>query len=343
MKIAMIIPSLAQTGPGIVARDLCNEYIKKGYYCEIFYFDDKFGLETNCKTTKLNPTYKLNINDWDIIHTHGYRPDKYIYDYYKDVKYRKCKFITTLHQPISALELSKTYNIAKSLVGSIIWHKNLKAIDHIVVLNSDTYNNLPTTIQKKSSIIYNGRSFSVNEISETEKDFFLDLKSKYKIIGTASSITKRKGLEQIIKALPHLPNCVFVAVGGGKEKGELLKLAEKLCVSERCFFLGFKSNSTDYLRYFDIFVMCTRSEGFPLALIEAASQGISTVLSNIPILKAIVSEDLVNFYKLDDISSLVDSIKDALLNNKGTDLKKFYNKNLTAEIMASKYLNLYGE
>ena len=76
----------------------------------------------------------------------------------------------------------------------------------------------------------------INDINN-EKDYCLikNLKSKYRIIGTNSGINKRKGLEQIIKALPLLPDYAFIAVGDGEERNKLIELAGKLKVSERDF------------------------------------------------------------------------------------------------------------
>ena len=45
MKIAMILPSLANKGPILVARDLCIEYKKMGHECSVFYFDDIVEVE----------------------------------------------------------------------------------------------------------------------------------------------------------------------------------------------------------------------------------------------------------------------------------------------------------
>ena len=132
-----------------------------------------------------------------------------------------------------------------------------------------------------------------------------------------------------------------MAIGDGDQKQKLEKLAQKLNVDKRCIFLGFRSNSTDYLPFFDKFIMCTRSEGFPLALIEAASQGIPTVLSDIPILKAVVDDSMVDFYHLDDIDSLVSSINNDNL-KKGEVLKNFYESELTARSMAERYLKIYN-
>lgn len=342
MRIAMILPSLEQSGPGIVARDLCREFISLGHECCIFYFTDKFGLEIPCPAKKIYTSEDVNPQEWDIIHTHGFRADKYAYKIKKKIRASSCKLISTLHQPISIIELNKSFNIAKSIIGSLLWHKYLKCHDKIACLNSHTLIHLSKKIRHKSSVIFNGRSFLINDINN-EKDYCLikNLKSKYRIIGTNSGINKRKGLEQIIKALPLLPDYAFIAVGDGEERNKLIELAGKLKVSERCLFLGFRPNSTDYLQFYDIFIMCTRSEGFPLAFVEAASLGLPTVLSDIPILKSIVDSDYVSFYHIDDIPSLVNSVLSATKSSKGILLKSFYDKELTSSAMAERYLRFY--
>lgn len=340
MNIAFIIPSLEKSGPGIVVNDLYNELIKMGHHCGVFYFDTKQGLHFSGETTQIKKGNEINFSEWDIIHSHGFRADRFIYQKFKNRSFPNCKLISTLHQPITPNELAKTYNIPKSIIGSILWHRSLKIHDKIVVLNDDTYRKLPKNLHNKAKVIFNGRSIKIDEISSEERNLFKILKSKYTIIGTCSSITKRKGLEQIVKALPNLPGYALVAIGEGDQKIKLEYLARKLNVSERCIFLGYRNNSTDYLPYFDIFIMCTRSEGFPLALIEAASQGIPTILSDIPILKAIVDEKKVDFYHIDDIQSLVNAIRNCDI-NKGPILKSFYLDKLTAKAMAERYFLTY--
>lgn len=336
----MILSSLDNTGPGIVAKDLCEQYILKGHECHIFYFDDIFGLSVPCAITKLVKGDEFNPNEWDIVHSHGFRPDFFVAKNINTIRKAKTKAITTLHQPIDMKELNLTYSLSKSIVGSLIWRICLKAFDYIVVLNSITQSSLPQKLRAKSSVVFNGRSITINSINSEDQKFLNDIKRNKKIIGTCSSITKRKGLEQIVKALPSLPDHVFVAVGSGDQMDYLKNLASKLNVSDRCFFLGYRKDSVSYLPYFDYFLMCSRSEGFPLALIEAASQGIPTILSDIPILKAIVTEDIVDFYHLDDINSLINVIL-SMDTVKGKRLKEFYDNNLTADIMANNYFHLY--
>ena len=344
MRIAMIIPSLSQTGPGIVARDLCVEFVKLGHMCRIFYFDEKYGLDLPCDSQKIEFTGDgIDFKEWDIIHTHGYRPDAYVYRQRNKISKFSCKLVSTLHQPIIVKELQKTYSYPKALIGSILWHRNLSCQNHIAVLNNEVLQQLPITLREKASIVFNGRSFKRNEIDVEDKNLLANIASQYKIIGTNSQIIKRKGLEQIIQALAHLPDFAFVAVGDGEEKQNLLRLAKTINVSDRCFFLGYRKNSTDYLQFYDIFLMCTRSEGFPLALIEAAAEGKSCVISNIQILKDIMSDEIVEFYNLDDIQSLVGSIIKASHDKegKGVKLQEYYKSNLTSEAMAQRYINIY--
>ena len=80
MKIAYILPSLINKGPIIVVQNLVNEQYKRKYDVEVYYFDDKFGVQFDCPTIKLNPQKPpKNFDKYDIIHSHGYRPDKFLF------------------------------------------------------------------------------------------------------------------------------------------------------------------------------------------------------------------------------------------------------------------------
>ena len=89
--------------------------------------------------------------------------------------------------------------------------------------------------------------------------------------------------------------------------------------------------------------MCSRSEGFPLALIEAAGYGVPSILSDISIFKSIMTEREVLFYKLDNIDSLVSAIHVATRNREkfANRIYDYYIKNLTVNSMTDKYLELY--
>jgi len=169
-------------------------------------------------------------------------------------------------------------------------------------------------------------------------------RSKYKtIVGTNSIMTKRKGLEQILKALPALSDIGYVAVGDGPELNSLKNLAKQLGVEEQCLWLGSKTNGFRYTRLFDVYLILSRSEGFPLSLIEAAAFGKPTICSDIPIFRSIVTSEQVMFTPLDNPERLAKTINEVVADNKGREkeFNKFYHKALTSEIMGQNYINLY--
>ncbi|WP_455962978.1 glycosyltransferase, partial [Bacteroides bouchesdurhonensis] len=296
MKIAMILPSLANTGPGIVAKDLCTGLIRTGHICKVFFFDSIFELEMPCDVEQIKLSQSINFCDWDVIHSHMFRPDYYVW-YHTLFLPRKTLpiLISTLHNPIGYRALRTNYNCVFSIAGFLLWPFFLKAFDSVVVLNNQIYQEIRGIKRNKLQIIFNGRDIVLKTSISNKHDEIIinELRKKYIIIGTISSISKRKGLEQIVKALVKLHEFAFVAVGDGPELEHLKVLSEELGVSKQCCWIGYRSDSVDYQSLFDIFIMCTRSEGFPLALVEAAAYGKPTVLSNISILKSLISDNEV--------------------------------------------------
>ena len=74
MRIAYILPSLANRGPIIVARDLVNVMITHGHDCVVYYFDDKKEIDFKCPVIKLRLKNKIPFDEYDVIHSHGIRP-----------------------------------------------------------------------------------------------------------------------------------------------------------------------------------------------------------------------------------------------------------------------------
>lgn len=108
---------------------------------------------------------------------------------------------------------------------------------------------------------------------------------------TVGNITRRKGQEVVIRALPKilrkLPLAHYLLVGMPTEKARLLKIAIDLDVQEHVHFLG-KLDPGDLPKLYqasDLFVMTSRKlpdgdfEGFGISVIEAALCGKPAVVS----------------------------------------------------------------
>jgi glycosyltransferase involved in cell wall biosynthesis len=71
-------------------------------------------------------------------------------------------------------------------------------------------------------------------------------------------------------------------LGDGDERFRLEQMALQLGIQDRVFLAGRVHNPTDYLRASDIFVLSSRHEGFPNALIEAMASGLPSIAADCP-------------------------------------------------------------
>ncbi|MFK8297316.1 glycosyltransferase family 4 protein [Capnocytophaga cynodegmi] len=342
IKIAYIIPSLKNQGPIIVVRDIILGLLERVSCIDVYYFDEEIELDFPCKTHKISIFEKIDFDKYDIIHSHMLRPDFYVW--YHRKKNHKSKFVSTLHQIIYD-NLKGNYNNLIAFIFEKIWMILLSKQDYIVYLSQSMANTYKNKIKQKSVIIYNGRNISKEAISEIveEHNELLRLKEKFKIVGTHCLLTKRKGINQSILALKQLPDYFLIVVGDGMEMQNLKNFAKSEGVHDRCLFLGYKKNSISYLKYFDIYLATSYSEGFSLSVIEAGECKLPIVCSNIESFKESYSENEVVFYTIDNIDSLVCAIRNAY-KNKEIYSVNIFNKITTkysVENMSNKYLELY--
>lgn len=84
-------------------------------------------------------------------------------------------------------------------------------------------------------------------------------------------------------------------LGDGIFKQDMLKLAESLNISEQVSFLGSvdRKHVIDFLDASDVFVLASRTEGLPRAIIEAMSRGIPCIGTNVGGIPELVHKDLL--------------------------------------------------
>lgn len=86
-------------------------------------------------------------------------------------------------------------------------------------------------------------------------------------------------------ARANLPNWSLEFVGAGPLEGDLRLLAGQLGLAERVVFHGLRSDVRECMRGADIFVMHSKYEGMPMALLEAGAEGmpvLATPVGSIP-------------------------------------------------------------
>ena len=115
------------------------------------------------------------------------------------------------------------------------------------------------------------------KINEKAKKQELGLNPNHLIVGTLSRLEHEKGIDILLEAvklvLAEKPEIHFLIAGGGKLKQPLMKMATALGVEKSVSILGERTDALELLKIFDIFVLSSRWEGMPMALLEAMAMG----------------------------------------------------------------------
>jgi glycosyltransferase involved in cell wall biosynthesis len=106
------------------------------------------------------------------------------------------------------------------------------------------------------------------------------------LIGVASRLAPKKGLEDIIQAFEQIhefhPRARLVLLGEGPSQIELERQAQSTGLGDHIHFLGFCRNVPELLAAFDIIAQPSISEGLSLAILEAMAAGKPLVACDIP-------------------------------------------------------------
>jgi glycosyltransferase involved in cell wall biosynthesis len=139
----------------------------------------------------------------------------------------------------------------------------------------------------------------------------------------------------------------LVIAGEGPLRAELAELARQLGIDQAVQFHGHVNDVVPLLRQADCFVLPSRTEGVPIALLEAMAVGTPIVASAVGGIPAVVSKEaeaiLVRPGEADDLVTAIQKVVDspavaATLKNAA---RSRYLAAFTAERLASDYADLY--
>lgn len=180
------------------------------------------------------------------------------------------------------------HNISKTVpvIGAFIYNRYY---DYLIACSQGVADSLTASGIKydKVKVIRNSITIPSNlsEITgETIKDKF-KLKDKI-VLGMSTWFHKeRKGFDILFNAFKMLDDkFVLLLVGVPEEdKNKVIDFAAEFNIPEHKIIMpGYVENIWEYYKAMDIFLLTSRSEGFSLALLEAAAARLPIIVSNIP-------------------------------------------------------------
>ncbi|MBC7969708.1 MAG: glycosyltransferase [Verrucomicrobia bacterium] len=89
------------------------------------------------------------------------------------------------------------------------------------------------------------------------------------LVGSVGRLDAMKAHDVLLRAIAQVDDVCVEILGEGEQRTALENLAVELGIYERISLLGWMEQPRDRLPHYDVFVLPSRSEGFPLAIVEA--------------------------------------------------------------------------
>jgi glycosyltransferase involved in cell wall biosynthesis len=170
----------------------------------------------------------------------------------------------------------------------------LRSIKHWVFVSADTRRKFVFPVSnEKATVLYDG--IEIGEKSESiKRENRQSVRREYKIepdekiIGTLARFAPQKDFFTLGKAVRHLIDknlrCKVLIVGSTTREeihrqhfAEVAQFLKEIGVFDYFIFTDFQTDTTRFLHAFDVFVLSTNYEGFPLVNLEASAQKIPVV------------------------------------------------------------------
>lgn len=305
--------------------------------------------------------FKPLMHDVDIVHIQRGSPPGAVAGYIY-AKVKRKDFILSYHgDPISSTD----EGIKKKVIMRIFNMMLKRMLDSAKIISTLSLEFIKESIFLKNyidkiEIIPNGIDIKEYDIPKSKYECrkYLNLPTKGKIIIFVGALTKRKGVDVLLKAMKEVantfPDSYLVFVGDGLMKKNLENMSKTLEIDHIIRFEGFVTGIKKVMLYksSDILVLPSFSEGFGMVLLEACACGIPIVVSDLDAVKIIVKNGHNGLFarKGDNrdfaekiISLFRDENKMQVMSQNAKDIAKKFSWDLIANRTCETYQKLYDK
>lgn len=192
------------------------------------------------------------------------------------------------NQVSSALAMSRPVRTADIVMGSLGFY------DRITLNSKDMereYSRYPQAYRSRMVHVPHGFEDKALILPKHAARQKFNLPTDRILLGCAARLHPHKRLDAAIRLLPDEPSWHLALAGQGADETRLRQLADELNVADRLHLLGeiAPRQIADFLACLDIFVFPTQAETFGLAAVEAANAGVPSVVTDLPVLREVLS------------------------------------------------------
>jgi glycosyltransferase involved in cell wall biosynthesis len=260
-----------------------------------------------------------------------------------------CRAPVIANQVSSALSMSWPVRTADIVMGS------LGFFDRITLNSLDMqreYSRYPQAYRSRMVHVPHGFDDKALTLPKEAARQKFNLPLDRILLGCAARLHPHKRLDAAIRLLPDQPSWHLALAGQGADKSRLRQLADELKVSDRLHLIGeiTPRQMAEFLAALDVFVFPTQAETFGLAAVEAANAGVPSVVTDLPVLREVLSfegKPTALFVDASDHTKLSAAVSRLLTDQQLSDELRQNAKGLklrySVDAMVEEYIRILGQ
>jgi len=158
---------------------------------------------------------------------------------------------------------------------------------------------------RRVHLVPNAATAQVGALTRDEARRLLDLPDNL-LIGWVGRLSAEKGPDVALEAFARMSNSHMrmVFLGSGRDQEQLQLRAEALGVSDRVIWRGPVPNASRFFRAFDAFLLSSRTEGTPMALLEAMAADVPIVATRVGGVPEVLDSQAAHLVESEDVDGI---------------------------------------
>ncbi len=177
-------------------------------------------------------------------------------------------------------------------MNRVLLRGSMRSGERLVAVSQASYDALPTSLQRRATTVVHGVDLSLSDSLIARRAELralvrseLAMKDDEFLFMTVANLRPEKGYDVLLEAAKAIADAGLpiriAAVGRGPLSTQLRARQVELGLGDRFRFLGQRDDVLPLLAGADAFVLASRHEGLPVALMEATSVGLPIVASRV--------------------------------------------------------------